>query len=143
MKEQSCACVVERGRTREAPAVTGMGEGCCGLGNMWLLSRGSRWCSVAWSLSRLWPPNMLLSHTITLALSNDRLFKMENGSFSRLGLLKSPPWFMLPLEAMLASVIHAADKDHADVWSVLLQETRWTSVVCTTDGRQADVCGPC
>lgn len=70
-------------------------------------------------------PSMLPSCTITLALSNDKMSKMVR--FLDLGLFKRPPWSVLPPEAMLAFVIHAADRDHIDV--------------CTAARNQAEICG--
>lgn len=51
--------------------------------------------------------NMLPSHIIILALSNYRMSDLKNGSFSVLDLLKRPLRSILPLEAMLVSMVHA------------------------------------
>lgn len=59
------------------------------------------------------PPNTLSSHTITLAtlaLSNNRMFKMENGSFSDRDSLKD---LQGSLEAILVSVICATVRGRA------------------------------
>ena len=48
---------------------------------------------------------ILPQHVIALTCNTDRLSEMENGLFSRLGLLESIPRFMLPLEAMLISML--------------------------------------
>lgn len=45
------------------------------------------------------------NHVIILALSNDKLSKMKNGSFSRVNLLKTPLWSVLPLKAILISMV--------------------------------------
>ena len=36
-----------------------------------------------------------------------QMFRMKNYSFSGLDLLKEPPWFVMPPETMLASMVHA------------------------------------
>lgn len=60
-------------------------------------------------------PILLFRSTITLALSNGRMFKMENSSFSRLGLLKKLPWSVPPPEAILVPVLRATDEGCAGV----------------------------
>lgn len=44
---------------------------------------------------------------ITLSPSNERMYKMESGSFFRLGLLKRPIKSVMNPEAMLISVVSA------------------------------------
>ena len=52
--------------------------------------------------------DMLPNCTITLTLSSNRKSEVKNGLFSGLGLYERLLRSLLPLEALLMSVIHAA-----------------------------------
>lgn len=52
---------------------------------------------------------------IVMTLSNDKMSKMKKGSNSGLDLFERPPLSMLPLEAMLVSMVHAATPGHVVV----------------------------
>lgn len=67
------------------------------MGNMSLLSRADRMVCISLELAQTQPLNTLASHTIILALSNDRMSEVENESFSGLDLLEKPLWSLLPL----------------------------------------------
>jgi hypothetical protein len=56
---------------------------------------------LAWAMS----PIMLPSCMITLALSNSRIAKMENGSFSGLSLLQRLSWSVLSSEAISFKIV--------------------------------------
>ena len=91
---------MEIGRTRGLTAVTGVREGYM----MWTRSLPSRLGRVlcrSLELGQTQPLNKLPSPTMTLALSNDRMFEMKNGSFTGLGLHKTPPWSVLLPETVL------------------------------------------
>lgn len=71
------------------------------MGNMSLLCQTNR--MMYRSLDLL---NVLPSCMVSLILSNDRMMsEIKNALFSRVDLLKSPLWFLMPLEATLASVV--------------------------------------
>lgn len=94
MEEQSSERGLERG-----------GDRCEGrlwwMGNMSLLSWTNKMM-----YSSLGLLNMLPSRMASLILSNDRMMsEIKNGSFSRVDILKSPLWFLMPLEATLVSMI--------------------------------------
>lgn len=86
----------KRVRTRDPMRVTGTREGCGQWGNMSLPCRADRVVGSRLELTR--PSNMLPSCIITLALSNDRISEMKNGSFSGMDLLGRPPWSILLLQ---------------------------------------------
>ena len=58
-------------------------------------------------LAQTQPPNMLPSHKISLALSNNRMSEVKNDSFSGSEYHLRSSWSILPPEAMLASVVYA------------------------------------
>lgn len=78
------------GRTRGLAAVTGVREGCM-MRTRLLPSRLGRVVCRSLELGQTQPLNKLPSPTVALALSDDRMCKMKNGSFTGLGLHKIPP----------------------------------------------------
>lgn len=100
MEEHSDARAVDKGRLRDLTVVTVVRQGCCGPGSMSLLSRVERVVSSSLELvqTQHFIPtlNTLPSYKISLTLSNHRMSKMKNSSFSELDLLKRPSWSMLP-----------------------------------------------
>lgn len=63
--------------------------------------------------------------------------KMRKGSLSGLDLLKGPPRFLMPLEAMLVSVVHSGTPSHDEAWdpcgfmqSVPLPDALVTTSLC-------------
>lgn len=103
-------------------------------------------------------------YKITLALSNNMISKMKNGTFSRLSLLGNLPWSPLLPETTgacepdcypMTSTVCAAAGGHDDVHSPCCHQSGWSggiptsvlplesilmSVVCAAT---TDVCGPC
>lgn len=72
--------------------------------------------------------------------------KIKKGSFSELDLFERPPWSMLPLEAMLISMVHAvtsgyvvAWRSRGYLWCGLLMEAILIFEAHATTGEQADV----
>lgn len=63
--------------------------------------QGQRMVCTSLELAQVPPLNSLPSHRITLTLSNNKISKVKNDSFSRLTLLERPPWSTLLLETML------------------------------------------
>lgn len=91
---------MEIGRTRGLAAGTGVRESCM-MRTRSLPSRLGRVVCRSLELGQIQPLNKLPSPTVALALSNDRMFEMKNGSFTGLGLHKIPPWSVLLPEAVL------------------------------------------
>ncbi|MEJ1269449.1 hypothetical protein NN561_000259 [Cricetulus griseus] len=63
-------------------------------------------CSVL-ELLQVMSSDMSPNCVIILTLSNSKISKMKNGSFSGLSVLQRLPWSMLPPETMLMSAVHA------------------------------------
>lgn len=81
--------IVERGRTSDAAAVTGVRESHDPWGTV--LAEQSWEVYSSPEFVQIQPQKTLPSHTITLALSNDGMSELKNGSFSGLGILERPP----------------------------------------------------
>lgn len=75
-------------------------------GSMALMSRTFRVAYSSLELAQALPQNMLSSHSVALTQNSSRMSKTENGPFSGLSLLESPPQSVLPLEARLVFKIH-------------------------------------
>lgn len=73
-------------------------------------------------------PNTLPSHTITLALSNNSMFKMKKSSFSKLD-LERLLWSVMLLEIILVSVVHCLRR----CWSPRFM---WISIVLQQAGTE-------
>ena len=102
---------MERSRTRNTMGVTGVREGCNEPGSMSMLRSAGKMIFSNLELAQALltphpyiPHKMLSNHEIILAQNGYRMLWIKNSLFSELGLLESPPWSLLPLEAMLLSV---------------------------------------
>lgn len=141
MEEQSRAFEVERDRTRGLAAVLDVREGC----TMRTRSLPSRLGGVVWKsleLGQTQPLNKLPSPTVVLALSNDRMFEMKNGSFTGLNLHKTPPWSVPVLEAVLVCG-QALTGGDADVHPAMLpQSVSCRSLAHADAANHVDVPGP-
>lgn len=100
---------MQRGRTRDTGEVRGMRVELQQT-SMSLPSRTGRYNSL--ELAQALSINMLPDPTITLALSSNKISKINYSSFSVLSLLERSPWSMLPPEAVLMSEVHAEARTH-------------------------------
>lgn len=86
--------------------ITGVREGSAELGNMMLLNMANRDLCSSLELAQTMSLNMLPTHRIALVLSNDRMYKRKNSSFSGLDPLKRFLWSVILLEAMFVFSVH-------------------------------------
>jgi hypothetical protein len=85
-------------------------------------------------------PSMLPSCKIIRILNGSRMPEMKSGSFSGLNLLKGLLRSMLPLEAILVSMLHVASRDHVYFYGpVLLAEAILMFMTCAANSDCVDV----